>query len=461
MTRPAPVRLAVQAGLALLFVYALVSLPGFGARWGWSAGGLALLIGWAGAAAAGVWAFARRPRWPSLAGMALVIAALRCGSAVIADGRVSPGDPHAYVELARNLLLHGDFGIYEPFLGIYFHAFYPPLYPLLLAGWGAVLGFSSGSILVFGTLIDGAAAVSIALLGRRLGDAAAGCRAAWLYLVWPSVVFSAPLAQKEGLCALLVLALALAWLRPGAGWRAAALVGVPAGLLALTQPGQAPLAALLGLAVWRQVGFAQVVRRGLAAVPFACLIMLPWWLRNAAVFGAFVPLTSAGGVSLWVGNNPQATGNWMPSPPELRGLGEREVGTRSSALALSWIKSDPVGFARLTATKVLRACGPGIFAVVRLEAMRPTIPRALAAVLWPVSHLGHAALLALSAWRVGSRAVPTALVLLVAACGLQLALFGMWFEFGERHREFVTPFLLLLLCWPLAHTAVGKAAPTP
>jgi len=455
-----PVRPAVQAALAVLFLYALVSLPGFATRWGWSIGGFALLIGWAGAAAAGVWAFARHPRWPSLVGMALVLAALRCGSAIIADGHVSPGDPHAYVELARNLLLHGDFGIYEPYLGIYFHAFYPPLYPLLLAGWGAVLGFSTGSILAFGTLIDGTAAVLIALLGRRLGDAAAGCRAAWLYLVWPSIIFSAPLAQKEGLCAVLVLVLALGWLRAGTDWRGAARIGIPAGLLALTQPGQAPLAALLGLVLWRQIGLARVVRRGLAAVPFAILVMLPWWLRNALVFGGFVPLTSAGGVSLWVGNNPQATGNWMPSPPELHGLGERDVGARSSALAIAWIKSDPLAFIRLTATKFVRACGVGIFGVVRLEAMTPTIGKALAAMLWPVSHLGHAALLALAAWRAGSRAVPPALVLLVAACGLQLALFGVWFEFGERHREFVTPFLLLLLCWPLAQT-VGNRAGTP
>jgi hypothetical protein len=456
-----PLRLAVQAALAVLFLYALVSLPGFAARWGWSAGGFALLIGWAGAAAAGVWAFARRPGWPSFVGMALVIAVLRGGSAAVAAGRISPGDPHAYVELARNLLLHGDFGIYDAGFGVYFHAFYPPLYPLLLAGWGAVLGFSTVSILMLGTLIDGAAAVLIALLGRRLGDGAAGARAAWLYLVWPSVVFSAPLAQKEGFCALLVLALALAWLRSAGSWRTAAAIGVPAGLLALTQPGQAPLAALLGLVLWRRIGFGAVMRRGLAAVPFAVLVMLPWWLRNAAVFGGFVPLTSAGGVSLWVGNNPQATGNWMPSPPELHGLGERETGTRASGLALAWIRSDPLGFVRLTLTKVVRACGVGIFGVVRLEAMSPTIARPLAALLWPVSHLGHAALLALAAWRAGSRAVPSALVLLVVASGLQVALFGVWFEFGERHREFVTPFLLLLLCWPLAQTAVGKATPTP
>jgi len=90
-----PLRLVMPAALAVLFLYALVSLPGFGARWGWSAGGVLLFAGWVGAAAAGVRVLTRRPGPASLIGMALVIAALRFGSAIIAEGRISPGDPNS------------------------------------------------------------------------------------------------------------------------------------------------------------------------------------------------------------------------------------------------------------------------------------------------------------------------------------------------------------------------------
>ncbi|MCF8710441.1 hypothetical protein L3X40_21675, partial [Rhizorhapis sp. SPR117] len=67
-------------------------------------------------------------------------------------------------------------------------------------------------------------------------------------------------------------------------------------------------------------------------------------------------------------------------------------------------------------------------------------------------HGAHLAMLggAAVATRVRDDRAASTVLLLVAACGLQVALFGVWFEFGERHREFATPFLLLLVCLGLA-----------
>jgi high-affinity Fe2+/Pb2+ permease len=50
------------------------------------------------------------------------------------------------------------------------------------------------------------------------------------------------------------------------------------------------------------------------------------------------------------------------------------------------------------------------------------------------------------------------LLLLLAACGAQLVLFNLWFEFGERHREFVTPFLLLIISYGLSEARVKSRA---
>ena len=450
---------SVQAVLGGLLLYGLAALPDLHARWGVSIGSIVAILGWIALAAFGFALLRDMPRRRSFALLALALMAVRVVFALLAVGRTSTGDPNAYLNLAKGLLAGHGLVIYEPFFGSAWRALFPPLYPLLLAGWGALFGFSTPSVLALGTLTDAATAWLIVLLGTRLGSAVAGRRAAWLYLLWPSVLFSAPLAQKESLCALLILALALTWVQHRPGWRGAVALGVPAGLLALTQPGEAPLAALFGLVLVGRIGLWRVLATGLRGAVIAGIVLLPWWIRNAMLFHAFVPLTTASGASLWIGNNPDATGNWEPPPIALKGIPEMAYGPRIQALAVEWIRTHPTGFVRLTATKFVRACGVAEFGVTRLVAMGPPFLRLLAAALWPIAQLSHLALLGGAAARLGR--VPVTLMLLIAACGLQLLLFGVWFEFGERHREFVTAFLLLALCWAYNDGAVEKAAPTP
>ncbi|WP_010161451.1 glycosyl transferase [Sphingomonas sp. PAMC 26617] len=459
MPAPRALRLATAALFTVLAMYGLSALPDLAARWGLGWGSVAAVAVWIAVAAFGI---ARLREAPTSAGTALLFAlvlALRASVAWIGAGRVSPGDPHAYLVLAQTLRAGRGLVFYEPYFGSDWHALFPPVYPLLLAGWGALAGVSTPSLLALGTLTDLATAWLIARLGGRLGDPTAGRRAAWLYLIWPSVLFSAPLAQKESLCALLVVLVALAWLTPRPGWRGAVALGLPAGLLALTQPGEAPLAALFGIVLLGRMPRWRILLFGLRGAIVATGVLLPWWVRNWAVFHAFVPLTSASGASLWIGNNPAATGNWEPPPPALKGLPELVYNARIKAVALAWIETHPTAFLRLTATKLARAGGIGVFGVARLTAMQPALPVALAALLWPVAQLAHIAMLAGTALR-NSR-IPLPLLLLIAACSLQWMLFGVWFEFGERHREFATPFLLIGLCWGIGVQPVGNRRANP
>ena len=452
-----------QAVLAVLCLYGLFSFPGVAGRWGFSLVGIVILLLWLGAAALALPLLRAMPSRRRLALLAILAIALRMAFALLSVHRGSNGDPNAYLLLAKGLLIRDEYGIYEPYFGGYWRALFPPFYSFLLAGWGAIAGFSTASVLFLGTVIDLGAASLMIQLGRRFGNEGAGRGAAWLYLIWPSVLFSAPLAQKEGLCAFLILALALAWMnRDHRVWRDAVKIGVPAALLALTQPGQAPLAALFGLFLIGQAGFFTILAAGLRAACIALLVMLPWWVRNWLIFGVFMPLTSAGGASLWIGNNPEATGNWMPPPEHLRGLPEMVYSKRIGAIAVEWIKANPGAFIRLTITKFLRACGVASFGITRLVAMQPPLPAAFAAALLPMSYLTHVALLVTSAIAVRIRRMPgtPTLLLLIAACGVQLMLFGVWFEFGERHREFVTPFLLLLFCGMIA-PRLESGEPTP
>ncbi|WP_244624396.1 glycosyltransferase family 39 protein [Sphingomonas sp. So64.6b] len=444
--------------LLVLLAYGVFSTPGLMVRWGASPGGVAIFVAWSLTA---LWALATtirhrlRTEWIAFAVIAI---GLRLGSAWFAAPRVSPGDSHWYLVLAHNLIAGRGLVVDEPFMGVACYALFPPLYGIVLAGWGAVVGFSTPSLLALSTLIDLGAAWSIVRLASFLGVRRAGIAAALVYLILPSVLFSAPLAQKEGLSVLLVLALAFGWLRAARDarrWRDALAIGLPAALLALTQPGEAMLALLFGLVLIPGIGLRRVMTIGMPAALIAVAVMLPWWIRNLVVLGAFVPLTSSAGYSLWIGNNADATGNWLPPPEQLRGLPEITFGKAAAGLAQEWIVQHPVGFVRITIAKFVRAVAIGEFGVVRLAAMNPPISAAIGALLLPVSHGAHLLTLAGGAAALRLRRDPAiaALAALLAACVVQLMLFGMWFEFGERHREFLTPFILIAVAVAVPHWA--------
>jgi len=450
----------VSAVLALLTAYGLAATPGLMARWGASWLGWGILLLWLAAAWLAVPLAERSPSKPRLIELAALQVVLRVAAALLFAGRTPGGDALYYLILSGNVLAGRGLSVEEPYIGSTVHALYPPAYALLLSGWISCFGASAASLLLLNTLIDTAAAMLIWRIGDLLDRPGAGRAAAWLYLLWPSTLLSAPLAQKEGLCALLILILAHQWLSGlQRGWgtlRGGALIGLAAGLLALTQPGQAPLAALFGLSLVPVASLGRVAAIGFAALPFALLLLLPWWIRNWLMFGAFVPLTTTAPISLWIGNNPAATGNWMPPPAALRGMPELDYGRAIGGLAKQWIASHPLEFLRLTATKFVRAVGTGQFGVGRLAGMTPRPSAATLAALLPLAQLSHLLLLGNAAVAALRQALPVRiLLLLVLACLLQLVLFGVWFEFGERHREFMTPLLLLTIC--CAFTAENTA----
>ncbi|MCW6529899.1 glycosyltransferase [Sphingomonas lycopersici] len=438
---------AIAVLMAVVTLYGLYSVPGLIRHWGGiDAAALLVLALWLAAAALAIPLFARRPAGRTWLVLLLVTAGLRIGVAIPCLDRVPGGDALFYPLLAYSLSHGHGLQVHEPFIGETVRALYPPLYPLVLAGWHGAFGLATGALCALNLLIDGAAALLVARLGQRTGHAGAGRAAAWLYMIWPSVLLSSPLAQKEGLVALLVLALAHAWLRARvrADRRAIALIGVASGLLALTQPALAPLSAILGLLLmWRTP--PALIRAASGGAIVAALLMLPWWIRNWLAFHTFIPLTSAGGISLWIGNNPDATGNWIAAPAALRGIPELAYSRTLAAMAWHWIEQNPAGFVRLTLQKFFRAMAIAQAEVARLGDMRPAPSPRLAQSLFPVAQATHLLLIgtaALALWRRPRGAV----ALLVAACLIQLALFNIWFEFGERHREFLTPFLLLLGC---------------
>ena len=207
-----------------------------------------------------------------------VSVALRLWSLDLLNGRAPDGDTPNYLAIADNILSGRGLLLVDS-NNLHMRATYPPLYPMLLAGVGLVLPLTFAVIAAMNTVIELICAWLMTRLGKDLGAAQAGTLAAALYLVWPVNVGMAPLARKEPLIALLVVALLVVLVRAiGRGsWRSGIAFGVLTGLLALTQPGLLFLPALFALvALPRFHDRRRWLTMMSIAAGCAVLTLLPW-----------------------------------------------------------------------------------------------------------------------------------------------------------------------------------------
>jgi len=267
---------------------------------------------------------------PACARIAAIIFAVafvvRLGAAVFVPQEAN--DSARYVTLAHNLRAHGTYSAYpdvsKPTMDD------APLYPLVLVLSMAVFG-AGGLALRLPGIVFGAAAAPVAFfLASRLSKndrtaAIAGIAVALL----PSLVAASTLVLTEGLYAFALALAALLYLR---AWRMGDAGAAPAGgprQLVLTAGAAGAVLALAALVRPVAAGFFVVggagllIRSGaigrrwaagalLAGAYAACfwLVLSPWVVRNYAVTGGFVPLTSRGPGQLWLGSYEPSGGRY-------------------------------------------------------------------------------------------------------------------------------------------------------
>ncbi|NLA37638.1 MAG: hypothetical protein GX868_18395 [Actinobacteria bacterium] len=152
--------------------------------------------------------------------------------------------------------------------------------------------------------------------GRRIGLAAGVVLALWPNLVLHSATLLSESLFIVCLCLFLLgmtrlmVGEAALWTRPW--WRNAVLAGVALGAATLTRP--QVLLSLPAFAV--AIGVLRVpwrTRAALFLVPavLGAAVVMPWTIRNAALFGEFVPVSTNGGDNLCIGFNRDARGHWF------------------------------------------------------------------------------------------------------------------------------------------------------
>jgi hypothetical protein len=127
----------------------------------------------------------------------------------------------------------------------------------------------------------------------------------------------------------------------------------------------------------------------------------PWWIRNAAVLGTFVPFTTGSAQNLYLGNNPnnpEAGIDWSTNVDTalvtklLAMPNEVERQAAFSQAAIAYIKDNPAAFIRGAVKKFIRFWNPvsnapefrtGIYGVVSAASFAPVLALALiCAVRW-------------------------------------------------------------------------------
>jgi 4-amino-4-deoxy-L-arabinose transferase-like glycosyltransferase len=351
---------------------------------------------------------ARAGRWhrtlARLASLALVLQvalALRMVAADAVDLYVHRGgsarlcvfpDTEIYWGLARTIRLGTPYE-YVEWSDIPHFAMRTPGYPLFLAVCQAVFGGRTLAVRLVQAVLGTVSVYLIYRLTRQLAPPnelgppgetspsrfwSAPLVAAALAAVNPYYIYMSAIILSEAVFVPLMLAalwgLAVLWVEQGrsvgvTGARAVMVAlgsGSAAGLAILVRPSWAVFVPVI-LVLWvlaksRDRGALIVATRG--ALIFAlglALVMSPWWVRNARIYGRFVPTALWMGASLYDGLNPGATG-----ASDMSFVGDREIWPRDeqdqdaelTRRAVAFAREQPARVGRLALIKLGRYWSP-------------------------------------------------------------------------------------------------------
>src|ERR1700674_695109 len=318
-------------------------------------------------------------RW-WLAGCLLIGAVARIGWYLLFPAPQT-NDGAAYLELAVKLA-HGEDYFIPGQIGGY--AFWPPGLPFFLLPSIKLLGSPLWLPLLNNLCLMAVSIFACYWLGLRLLNRPAARLAVLLLAVWPACISSSGLAQKELLLvAILPLAL-LCYLRAQdgrplhAGTGFSFVAGILLGLGVLTQPssGLFPIVCA-ALEYFRGMRWRGAVLRLFFLALGSILVVAPWTLRNASMFHAFVPVSTNGGFTLYVGNHAKALGNLADhggsvTPDWLldwRAYKDLERSRAYMAKAKQWVLDLPLQFAELPVRRFVLIMGDdsdGVYRTLKL-----------------------------------------------------------------------------------------------
>jgi 4-amino-4-deoxy-L-arabinose transferase-like glycosyltransferase len=305
-----------------------------------------------------------RGAWPLL----LLALLVRVAQIAATHGWAPVADPADYVRHALSIA-HGHGMAPSALPGGGPSALRPPAFPYFL---GAVFAVSGDSFTAGRLACALLGVVSVALIGviaEVLWNRRAALAAIAIAIVYPPLVLLSGTLLSESLALPLVLglvALLLVYRDAPPRW-VAPLAGLLFGLALLDRPALAVFAIPLVGGLWD----ARRWRRPLVALAVAALTLVPWTIRNAVEFHAFVPISTqsgflvAGTYNPVTAHDPVEPGAYRPATfdPALRSivddrsLDENQVSRKLGRAGRDYARGHPSYVARVFGLNSLRLLG--------------------------------------------------------------------------------------------------------
>jgi 4-amino-4-deoxy-L-arabinose transferase-like glycosyltransferase len=235
-------------------------------------------------------------------------------------------------------------------------AYRPPIPALYFATIYSIFGVSFRAVQI-ANIILGVVTVWLGyeLVKRSFGVVSALWAGVFVSLYPTFLLYTGEMLSETPFAMLISLGLLLAWILRDRTPMWFVLIGIVLGVAVLTRVTALPIALLI-------VFWISLVRRsgswwsrcvpGLVILACVLLTVVPWTVRNYLLFGKIVPLTSQGGLSLWIANNPWADGTALrfefPEIPQVDALPEVDRGIAYQKLAVAFIVENPFHVAQLT-----------------------------------------------------------------------------------------------------------------
>lgn len=401
--------------------------------------------------------------WKLLAVIFALAMAIRVGYAISlrAEGLGNWGD-QGY-EIAENILAGKGYAM-RFHSDIDLKSFRPPLFPLLLV---PMAGLSAGSLLLPRLSLAFAGALlcfGIYRLGAEIFGRRTGLVAMAIGSVYPSLIYWGGKITPELILALFLL-LHFFYLIKGeknSGVWPVIASGFFLGLAMMTKSTAAGLifASSAALIIFSGANSAGC-KKALLMVVSCLLVISPWVLRNYHVHGAFVPLSTEGGITFYAANNPEAAtkgrGDYfypVAVMSEMSKLAEVEKDRLFYKKGLEYIREYPLEYAAQAGKRFLRLWRP--YPHLKGDGGEYSGMHAWVSILSYLPVLAFAALGAAFAIRRGQGSFGVTVFL---ASFAYFSLASMAIRGSIRYRAPVEPFLIILAAYGL-DALFSRASPS-